>query len=185
MIKLSILIPTIPKRSGLLRRLLTILNAQKTDEVEIITNSDDGRKSIGRKRNELLEAAKGEYVVFIDDDDEVTKDYIPLILQAIKKKPDVVCFNGWMTTNGQQRKDFYFSLNYPYSQVELKGKFVYLRYPNHLCPMRRELVQKIPFDNISLFEDFNWATTIHKQQILKKQVIIPDFIYHYQYRTIK
>lgn len=183
--KLSILIPTIPKRAGLLKRLLNILNSQITNEVEILTNSDDGRKTIGRKRNELIQQAKGEYIVFIDDDDEVTLDYIPLILNAIKKKPDVVCFSGWMTTNGQNRKDFYFSLNYPYSQVELKGKFVYLRYPNHLCPMKRELVKDIPFDNISLFEDFNWATTIHKRQILKKQVIIPEFIYHYIYRTIK
>ena len=85
MIVLSILIPTMPKRLGLLKRLLNVLNPQVTDEVEILTHSDDGRIPTGRKRNDLIKQAQGQYVVFIDDDDIVADTYVSDILKAAKK----------------------------------------------------------------------------------------------------
>ena len=180
---LSILIPSMHKRSGMLAGMLKLIGSHP--EVEVLTNIDDGRKSTGRKRNELIERSTGDYFVFIDDDDYITPEYIPEIIAAAKHNPDVICFNGWMTTKGLNRKDFYFSINYPYTQAMLNGKMIYTRYPNHLCPMRRELVKHIKFVDITIGEDYIWATEIHKLGLLKKQIIIPKFIYHYQYNPIK
>jgi glycosyltransferase involved in cell wall biosynthesis len=185
MITLSILIPTLHKRRGLLSSLLKELNKQVTDEVEILTFPDDGRISTGNKRNKLIQDAKGKYTVFIDDDDAVTPDYIPLILKAAEKNPDVITFNGWMTVDGVNRKDFYFGIDYPYTLAQKNGKDVYLRYPNHLCPIRREIAASVPFPNKTLGEDYEWATKLHDMKLLKTEENISKHIYHYVYRSFK
>jgi len=38
-------------------------------DVEVLTSVDNKEKSTGRKRQELLEAATGKYIIFIDDDE--------------------------------------------------------------------------------------------------------------------
>lgn len=180
---LSILIPSLEKRSGSLRRLLELIGTH--EGVEVLTHIDDGRISTGNKRNQLIEKAQGKYVVHIDDDDFITPRYIPSILKAAEKDPDVICFKGWMTVNGVNRKDFFFDINHPYTAVELKGKQVYLRYPNHLCPIRTSIAKTVRFPNRTIGEDYEWATEIHNKGLLKTQVKINEFIYHYQYNSNK
>ena len=75
--KLSILILTIPNRKRMFDKLISELNNQFTDEkfipfedYEILIQSDTD-KTIGEKRNELLQRARGEYIAFIDDDDMI------------------------------------------------------------------------------------------------------------------
>ena len=92
--KLSILICTIIERKNLLNRLLNILNKQKTDDVEVLVESDNKQISIGEKRNKLLNKAVGDYVAFIDDDDLVSDDYVKKVLQAIESKPDCCGMEG-------------------------------------------------------------------------------------------
>ena len=68
---LSVLTCSLKSRSQVFKRLENILKKQifNTNQVELLANIDNGEKTIGCKRNELLNAAKGQYVVFIDDDD--------------------------------------------------------------------------------------------------------------------
>ena len=63
--KLSILICSIESRSNLLARLMAILDMQEHPEAEVLVSIDNRQKKISDKRNELLEKAKGEYVVFV------------------------------------------------------------------------------------------------------------------------
>lgn len=183
MIILSILIPSLESRRGSLRTLLSLIGTR--EGVEVLTHIDDGRISTGNKRNQLVEKAQGKYVVHIDDDDYITPKYIPEILKAAEQDPDVICFKGWMTVDGANRKDFHFSINYPYAQVEHKGKQIYLRYPNHLCPIRRTIAKTVLFPNRTIGEDYEWATKLHEQKLLKTQVLIDEFIYHYRYNSFK
>lgn len=185
MIVLSILIPTMPKRSGLLKRLLNALQPQCTDQVEILTFSDEGRITTGRKRNDLLKRAQGKYVVFIDDDDLVSDTYVADILQAAEHDTDCITFNGWMKTDGQNHKQFRFSIQYPYTEVTFEGKQVYLRYPNHLTPIKREIALQVQFPNISMGEDYAWATEIHNRKLIKSERKINKELYFYLYRTVK
>jgi hypothetical protein len=41
----------------------------------------------------MLYLAKGEYVVFIDDDDEISSDYVTTLLEATRSNADVLCYN--------------------------------------------------------------------------------------------
>ena len=89
---LSILIPTVVGREHLLERLRSVLNPQLTEDVEVIEQKDNKEISIGKKRQELLEKATGEYVVFIDDDDMISEDYVKSIIKALESEPDCVGF---------------------------------------------------------------------------------------------
>lgn len=88
--KLSILICSLDERKDKLKKLTDILNKQTNDNVEILANVDNRTKSVGMKRNELVKEAQGQYVCFIDDDDEIAPNYIPKIMDAIETSPDVV-----------------------------------------------------------------------------------------------
>jgi glycosyltransferase involved in cell wall biosynthesis len=185
MIILSILIPTMPKRSGLLKRLLASLAPQRTNEVEILTYSDDGRITTGRKRNDLIQKAQGQYVVFVDDDDMVSDTYIADILKAATKNPDCITFRGWMTTDNRSKTEFRLSINYPYTAVWENGNEVYLRYPNHITPIKRSIALQVPFPNVTMGEDYAWATEIHKRKLLTTEVHINKPLYFYLYQTVK
>jgi glycosyltransferase involved in cell wall biosynthesis len=182
---LSILIPTMPKRGGLLKRLLNVLQPQCTDEVEILIYSDEGRITTGRKRNDLIKQAKGQYIVFVDDDDIVSDTYVSDILNAATKNPDCITFRGWMETDGTNRKEFRLSINYPYTAVWENGNEIYLRYPNHITPVKREIALQVPFLNVTMGEDYAWATELHKRKLLTTEVHINKPLYFYLYQTVK
>ncbi len=181
--KLSILIPTLHKRRGLLRR---CINAIGTHEgVEVLAYPDDGRITTGNKRNALVQQAQGEYVAHVDDDDLVSPDYIPEILKAIALAPDAITFNGWMTTDGVQRVAFNIQHGNPYTAIEKNGEIMYLRFINHLCPVRRDIALKVPFPNKTLGEDYDWAVKLKDSGLIKTSIHIPKDLYHYDYKTIK
>lgn len=58
-----------------------------------------GVRPVGRARNMGLLRAKGDYIAWVDADDEITPDWLPSILDAIETAPDVVTFDaeliGW------------------------------------------------------------------------------------------
>lgn len=177
---LSILIPTLPERKEMLSHLLSTLHIKYLPEVEILTD-DDTKLSTGAKRNRLLQRASGEYVVFIDDDDEVSDIYIAAILVAIKKKPDVIGFSGWMTTNGGKRSEFKISVNNPYTTIKEKGTLTYLRFNNHLSPIKRDIALKIGYRDISREEDYDYAVRLKTSGFIQFEVYINRPLYHYKF----
>ena len=50
-------------------------------------------------RNIGLDNAKGEYIAFIDSDDDVKPNYVEKILEKIKEGFDY-CYISWIATNG-------------------------------------------------------------------------------------
>lgn len=186
---LSILIPSTIDRQEMLEGLLSRLNRQIEDvkpknEIEIITDIDDRYLSVGNKRQRLLERAKGEYVVFIDDDDEVSTDYIFEIINAIKKdNPDVIGYAGYMTTDGIKRENFKISKDLPYTSItDSFGVNEYLRFNNHLCPIRRSIAIQIGFKDMVHGEDYDYAKRLKESELIKTETYIQKDLYHYKYR---
>lgn len=181
---ISILICTLPERYEKLKRLRSILERQASNypgQVEIKVHDAGRHMPTGRKRNELIAMSSGEYFGFTDDDDQVTDDYVKQIVNASLQNPDVITFNGWMTTNGNHRRGFTIRLGSEY--VERNGH--YYRYPNHLCYMRRDAIKSVRFPEIWNQEDFMFATEIHKRGLLKTEYHIDKEIYHYDFTTKK
>lgn len=178
MIRLSILILTIPAREKLLAQLLYILRPQITDEVEVLLNRNPG-KSIGAKRNALLLKAQGEYITFIDDDDCVARDYVERILKAIGSGPDCVGISGIITQSGRERK-WHISKEYGSWHQEGKGKdLVYYRTPNHISPVKRSIALQAMFPETNHGEDAAYSALIYP--LLHTEVRIPGIMYIYRY----
>ena len=111
---LSIIIPYFNTQEYIMKLLLQ-LEKQINDRVEVIVVDDhsdialpvnynpkwlkkirleENSGTASKPRNVGLDNAKGEYIAFIDSDDNVTDDYIERILNIIKKNPDII-FLSW------------------------------------------------------------------------------------------
>jgi glycosyltransferase involved in cell wall biosynthesis len=168
----------------MLESLLITLRPQIVPGVEVVMEIDDGEDSIGVKRNRLLSNAFGEYVCFIDDDDQVSRDYVRLILDALDGKPDCVGFNLRYYVDGTHKGDAIHSLRYQnYGQHRDGRLMVYERTPNHLNPIRRDVALQVGFPDKNHGEDTDFAVTI--RPLLKTEVFIDQTLYHYLYRSTK
>ena len=191
MIQLSILIPSTFDREemlfGLLKSLYDqILEEQAHHKIEIITDVDDGALSIGKKRNMLLQKAKGKYIVFIDSDDEVPEYYISEILKALKTNPDVLGFSGFMTTDNGHKEYFKISKDLPYITMwDADGKREYLRFNNHLSPIKRSIATRVGFKDIRFAEDYDYAKRLKESGLIKTETYIDLPMYHYKYLSNK
>jgi glycosyltransferase involved in cell wall biosynthesis len=175
--KLSILTCTLHNRINFFKRIDTSLKKQTKflTNIELLANCDNGEKTIGEKRNELLNASKGEYVVFVDDDDYVSDDYVIKILKAIStsKKPDCCGIEG-IIYDPLGKNKFVHSLRYD-KWFDENG--VYYRSPNHINPIKRELALEVGFEKVSYGEDFEFSKKI--KPLLKSEIYIDSILYHY------
>lgn len=183
-VRLSILIPTLnePESINYLRRLNNILDPQIArfpGQVEKVINDAGRAMPTGTKRNELIKNSVGEYFSQIDCDDIVPGYYVDELMRAIGQGPDVVSFIGYMTTNGENRRDFTIKLGSKYE--EKNGH--YYRFCNHLCCFKRSVVESVKFQPLWVQEDYLYAKEIKERNLLKTEVHIGDrWMYHYDFR---
>jgi glycosyltransferase involved in cell wall biosynthesis len=184
--KLSILIPTLPNRKAMLEELLNNLWSQAKknsleNHFEVFTD-DDSLMTIGEKRNKMLQSASGEFVVFIDDDDEISDDYLLSIIGAIILDPNADCvgMRGYITFDGQNRKQWSISRHHK-TWHEESG--IYFRTPNHISPVKTEIAKKCGFPSIKDGEDYAYSMAI--LPYLEREIFIDKEIYHYKYVSKK
>lgn len=187
-LKLTIMIPTLTSRAALLAQLMQRLEYQirqlgPVPEVEVVVFEDNKENPVGYKRNRLLADAKGDFVVFVDDDDELADDYIFQIYTAILDHPKVDCIGlrGIITINGGNPRQVIYSLhnegNYEYDSV-------YYRPPCHLTPLRRTIAQKFRFpDGKNFGEDTDYAMALLSSKLIKSEFFIDKVLYHYRYNA--
>lgn len=180
--KLSILIPSLYTRVAFLTRLLNILAIQNTDclnKTEILINTDNRIKKVGAKRNELLQAAKGEYVVFIDDDDTISEDYLLRVFEGINYGVDHIGIS--MMYQPDKGKHMLVKCSKDYRPCEKDG--VYLRMAQHVCPIKASIAKQITFQETNFGEDTIYAEKVSK--LIKTEYLIDTPIYFYLDRLNK
>ena len=180
---LSILIPTIEERETSFNELVEELGKQINEngysrEIEIVSKSDSKEISIGKKRQQLLEVAKGDYVCQIDDDDFPYDCYIKEIMNALKQSPDCVGFLVHVTQNGGNPQTACYSLKYKKWEQKRDG-FFYVRNVNVWNPVRRELALKVGFKDLRVLEDKDYADRL--TPLCKTEVFIDKKLIHYRY----
>ena len=150
---LSLLICTVPSRNGPMVSLYQKLDAQvRGRPVEILTLLDNKTRTIGAKRNALLAISRGEYVTYVDDDDDVMESYVDTLLAAIAEGPvDVITFPIRVTLDGSQEGVVRSSAFY--ENEEYKPGQVTRRKPMYNSCWRRELIQDVRFGDMQYGED--------------------------------
>ncbi|TCP70627.1 glycosyltransferase [Baia soyae] len=180
-IELSILIPSIPERASCLSRVVNELQRQSERfPVEILALVDNKKRSIGAKRNDLIQQAKGDFVVFVDDDDRVATDYVDSLMSAIRQTPDVDCitFDVQVSLGGIVKKICKYDVVYD-NKHKLEDEQYYYRNPNHIMCFSKKLASQYLYLDISFGEDTDWAVQVRDQ--VRKQKKIPKILYYYDY----
>lgn len=184
---LSLLICTLDERAMFLRKLLEMLKPQCTGDVEIIVDCDNRQKTIGKKRNDLMKKAKGEYIAYIDDDDVISDDYVAEILYAINKSnPDAVGFKSKISFDGLRESTTIMSHEHGWTDEQDPAhtdRRIYYRPIQHLNPVKRKLALKVQFPDIGFEEDKRYAVGL--KEIIKTEEFIDKFLYYYLFVTIK
>lgn len=191
--KLSILIPSLESRAESFLKLYDEFMRQCGDrygkEVQILSCVDKGEKSIGAKRNILLDKAEGEYLCFFDDDDEPSRSYIDLVLEGCESGADAVSLRGIYTVDGSvDHPDsgiFEHSIKYPEWKTNYTGVPKYERCINHLNAIKSSIAKQFRFPEINHGEDRVWSEAIHASGLIKTEHFIDKVIYHYRYVSKK
>ena len=179
--KLSIITPYY-KTLEYTKKLASSLEPQLNDEVEwIIVDDGCNEKELDKikakvihysknsgnasiPRNIGLVHAKGDYIAFIDSDDDVTSDYIQKIFEKIDEGFDY-CYISWTATNG--------------AEIIIEDEPPEWNNSVWKCVYKREKIEGLIFDsNINYGEDKMFNQRLPKG----KTISITDPIYIYTVR---
>lgn len=164
------------RRRDFLPKLLDIIEPQiGALPVEILVLSDNRRRTVGEKRNALIELAQGDYIVQVDDDDTVSPDFVASILAACNAGSDCVVYDVWVTVDGEQGKPCHYGLAYEY----VNKPEAYYRRPNPRMVIRTELARKVRFKPVNFGEDDEWAERLRPH--LGTETRINKVLYYYNY----
>lgn len=179
--RLTICLPTVVNRADLFAKLhAEILRQAEGKPVEILIACDAKEISIGKKRQNLLEEATGDYVVYVDDDDFISPDYVDRILAALATSPDCVGFLISCTTNGGKPVMAKASMCYRQWGEGVDG-YAHTRSPYHKTPSRRSIALQVGFPDLRFGEDRPFSAGITK--LIKTEVFVNSVLYHYRFKT--
>ena len=176
----SILIPTLVERSVKLSRLLSSIHEKRKRicpdlKIEFCISCDNREKSVGVKREELLKGARGKYMSFVDDDDDLTDAYFEDAFACIRGEFHVCRLRGQMSqytfTHSVENK-----LTDPMARDD-----VFLRPPNHLNVMLTDMGNLVSFKDATRGEDLDWAIRLAKLGFLRTEYQSDESRIHYIY----
>jgi|LakMenEpi03Aug12_release.lakeMendotaPanAssembly.Ray.scaffolds.fasta_scaffold728526_2 hypothetical protein len=191
-ISLSVLILSLTERMDLASNLFKKLEKLcKFDDVEILILMDNRKQTITEKRNHLLNIAKGDYIAFLDDDDDITDDYFNELIPICREnKYDVITFNQYCNVNGFE---FYVTFDYGNPIEEVNYNFLsnnknykVKRPPWHICAWNKNLAKTEAFIEIrnqynESSEDADWIKKLNYK--IKDSYKIEKVLHKYIYNT--
>lgn len=152
------------------------LSDEDQQRIEILMLTDNKTMMLGDKRNVMVDAAQGTYIVFVDDDDRIADDYMKTLLDATKDDSDCIVFNAEVTLNGGVPKLCRYRREW---LRDFNTANEYRRIPNHICAVKRELARKASFPSILKGEDSGYSKVL--LPMLKTQTVIDRTLYYYDY----
>lgn len=169
---LSILTCTIPERQGVFVKLLKVIQRQWNDlnnfhptlgDIEVILDDSEsflnGGLSIGKKREGLVNRAKGKYLCFLDDDEEIAPNYVETLVRLCQEDKDACTFKAIAKTDS-----FWgvidMSIHYP--DEEARPGSIINRNLWHVCPIRTGIAQRYSFPDTNYGEDITWLKQVRK-----------------------
>lgn len=147
-------------------------------DVEVIALFDNKKRTIGEKRQNLIDLAKGEYLTFIDDDDRISDDYVSSIMETLYSNlnTDCVVFDCiCCVENRQLKKLCKFGIEFEYGDInngtEWRGK------PAHVMVYKSSIAKCHKFSDIGNGEDIDWVKRACLD--IKIQTRIDKILYYY------
>lgn len=181
---LSILIPATPRRvASHLQPLIAELETQiaqleQPQTVEVLSFLDNRMRTIGEKRDALVQMSRGQFVAFCDDDDWVAPEYVRLLTDTIAvatPRTSVITFDQLAVVNGVDAICS-FSLKHPNEAFKQPS---FKRSAWHVCAWRGEMARRVRFPASNYGEDWAWAK--HLVLDATGEIHISKVLHHYRY----
>ncbi len=171
--------------------------------IELLYFLDNKKRSVGAKRNALLNMAQGTYLSFIDDDDEVSENYVSAIIEQLNPRmtqpyldqheechemeyPDVICFKQkCLHVVGGYEEDCAYSLKFQYESGRYHdpgtgdptNRGWWRGLPSHTMVLKSELARQCRFPGKMFGEDVDFCRQFAK--LAKTEVQIDETLYTY------
>ena len=166
---------------------LNILNeyASKDKRIKVITQANTGNGA-GSARNKGLDAAKGEYVSFIDSDDYIEENFLQKMYEKAKEyDADVACSGVIKEKENESKIQLKFNeisvSDNPDDNLKVSKSLPY-PYPWNKIYKREFLVSYgIRYAEGIYFEDLIFTPLVITKA--EKLISVPDVFYHYIERT--
>lgn len=144
------------------------------DKVQLLISLDNRSVPLKDKRNKAQARSTGKYLCHIDDDDDITNDFIKEIMDAIQKVKETELGHVDVITYDQlarleDGRDITVKSNIQCHSLELTPlraegeETVFIRYPWQWCCWRTSLVKGVyrdDYDQGPKFEDINWLKKV-------------------------
>ncbi len=192
---LSILTPSVPSRfmgftdhcsdaPGPLPKLMDEIGRQIyeggfTGRVEHLVFTDNKARPVGAKRQGLLDMARGDYVAFVDDDDDISRGYLEEIIPRCVSGPDVVTFAQCAIIEGVSGEIIFDATCRQDEPWKAGGSA--RRRPWHVCVWRRELAIQGVFTEVNYGEDAAWVDQV--APLARNHLHIPRVLHYYRHSS--
>lgn len=152
--------------------------AAKDNRIKIITQENSG---VSKTRNVGIEAARGNYIAFVDSDDWVDLQFFEKLFNAIEKEnADISAASIIRWREKSQKYRVHYDEQKVYSSLDDKIKICSVPKCCYVWNKlyRAELVKNFKFKEGVYFEDMLWTPEILKTS--DKLVTVPDVKYYYR-----
>lgn len=191
---ISIVIPTLNRPEELIILLIMLINVETNSDFEIIIVDDSkedksslipksirpriryihrGEKlGVSSARNVGAEAAKGEYLIFLDDDDDLTESWLSDFFKAAESAPDLVfCDMKRVESSGKERieKSLFDKNNNLLKSIFIPGAWM----------IRKELFFEIGGydEQLNYAENTELFIRLQQRELIVKRIPKANFIY--------
>lgn len=178
---LTVAIAGLTKRIDESRNLIQKLSSQAEGfDVEILAITDNKTMTVGAKRDLMIRHASGKYISFVDDDDDVSDDYVKDIVEAIAKHDvDCITFDTAVYIDGEFSKICKYSIDYNHEDLHNE----YRRKPNHICCIKTDIARSVRHKDMTWGEDNIWSFDLCEK--IKSEHRIGKTLYRYNYDSKK
>jgi hypothetical protein len=128
----------------------------------------------------MINLSQGEYIVFIDDDDRISEDYVSEIMTKLYENPDADCvvFDTILRLDGGEEKLCTHGIEYEYEYgYSNKSSFFWTGKPAHTMVYASNIVKRHEYTDVGCGEDFNWVKRAYLD--IKNQIRINKVLYYY------
>lgn len=103
----------------------------KNFEYQILLSNGNG---VSAARNTGIENSQGKYIAFIDDDDELSEDYLQVLYNTAKKDKAEVVLGSYIEVFNHKKVPKIFKENITYNNLEIRKKII----PQTIFPINNE-----------------------------------------------
>lgn len=151
-------------------------------DIDFVFLEHQQNKGLSAARNTGVEAAHGDYILFVDSDDWLPQNSILSLVEVLVKNPDtdMITGNSYYAINNDDHPFTISERTYINNYQLRKDLF---NFQNIICSawnklIKAEIVKKHRFQEGIIYEDTHWTYSMFRD--IAKAIIIPNVTYIYE-----